>query len=66
MKIAFDIELMKPGCALLQAAMGGTEGIANYFDSRDWIIAPTKGMKIYEVDKAQLLQIVEKVKASIA
>ncbi len=61
LKIAFDIELMRPGCALIQAAMGGTQGIANHFDADKWLIAPTTSMKLYEVNEYQLVQLVQKV-----
>ena len=62
MQIAFDIELMRPGCALIQAAMGGTQGIANHFDAEQWLIVPTLDMKLYEVNEYQLVQLVQKVK----
>ncbi len=61
MKIAFDIELMRPGSDLIQVAMGGTEGIANRFDTEDWIEATSTDMKLYEVTDEQLIQLVQKV-----
>lgn len=62
LKIAFDIKTMKPGCALIQAAMGGTPGIANHFSADDWEIAPTPGMRVYEVTPEQLTQLIKRVK----
>ncbi len=61
MKVVFDIRQMKPGCALLQAALGGTEGIANVFPAEAWLIAPTDDLKVYEVNECQLNQLIEKV-----
>lgn len=62
MKIAFDIKQMKPGCALLQAAMGCDSHISNYFDSKHWLLAPTDDLCVYEITKEQLEALVEKVK----
>ncbi len=64
MKIAFDIDVMKPGCPLIQAAMGGSPGIANHFSAEDWQIAPTPGMAVYEVTPEQLIQLIEKVETA--
>ncbi len=65
MKIAFDVELVQPGCAIIQAAMGGTLGIANKFNSEDWLVVPTSGMKLYEVTEEQLIFLVQKVEGRI-
>ena len=61
MKIAFDIDVMKPGCAIIQAAMGGTEGVASAFPVESWQITPTPGMKLREITPEQLIQLVEMV-----
>lgn len=63
MKIAFDIDKMKPACVLLQAAMGGDPEAANAFNSKHWLIAPTEGMKVYPVTDEQLRALVAKVEA---
>lgn len=59
MKLVFDINLMRPGCALLQAAMGGDEGVANRFHAEAWLLAPTPAMKAYEVTPEQYDKIVK-------
>lgn len=63
--LAFDRELMKPGCALLQAALGGTLGIANLFPSETWIVFPTPELKLYLLTKRQLLEVVSFVKGEL-
>lgn len=60
MKIVFDIKLRRPGCAILQAAYGGT--IPNMvfgikFPSETWLKSPTSDMGTYEVTEAQLEQL---------
>ena len=64
MKIAFDIKLMRPGCVLVAAAMGGDPQVANEFDTRDWLLVPTPNMGVYDVTPDQLRQLVSKVKAA--
>jgi hypothetical protein len=56
--IAYDVRLRQPGCAILQAAMGATMGIANHFDSKTWLLHPTPDMRLYEVTEAQLPALV--------
>lgn len=57
--LVFDRELMKPGCALLQAALGGTLGISNLFPSETSLTFPTPELKLYLLTKEQLLEVVE-------
>ena len=59
MKIAFDIELMKPGCVLLQASLGGDPQLASRFDTRHWLLYPTPNLRVYEVTEEQLNQLVQ-------
>jgi hypothetical protein len=49
MRIAFDIELMRPGCPIVQPVMGGNTNAADWFDPEDWLLAPTEGMRVYEL-----------------
>ncbi len=60
-RLVVDVELRRPGCALLQAAMGGDPGIANLFDADKWLIAPTPAMKCYSISDEQLEQFREEV-----
>ena len=59
MKIAYDIILMRPGCAILQAALGGSPEIKTLFPTETWLQAPTEDMKVYEVSQEQLKQLVK-------
>jgi hypothetical protein len=49
---------MKPGCVLLQASYGCESCIAHEFDTRDWLLAPTPDLKVYEVTEEQLKKLV--------
>jgi hypothetical protein len=61
MKVAFDLELMRPGCALLQAALGAGTSIAQHFPVESWLLFPTPGLKVYELTDEQLPKLVEMV-----
>ena len=65
MKIAFDVEQMRPGCALLQAGLGCGTSIAHHFPVESWLLAPTEGLKVYEVTEAQLEKLVGMVNAKL-
>lgn len=60
MKVLYDTELLRPGCVLLQAAYGCPLEAAHAFDSRDWLVAPTPAMRVYEVTDEQLPLLVKK------
>lgn len=59
-RLMFDIKEMKPGCALLQAAVGSAH-IASAFDPAVWLVVPTPDMKVYEITKDQLGILVARV-----
>lgn len=59
MKIAFDADLRRPGCVLLQAALGGTPELASHFPTESWLVAPTPGLRLYEVTEDQLEILVQ-------
>jgi hypothetical protein len=63
MKIAYDAVLQRPGCALLQAALGGHMGIASKFPTSSWLLAPTENLRVYEVTPAQLAVLIARAKA---
>lgn len=65
-KIVFDIQLMKPACALLQAAYGGDAALAQHFPLDSWLLFPTAGMHVYEITDEQLPHLVEKVKTAMS
>jgi hypothetical protein len=56
MKIAFDVDQVRPGCVLLQAAMvreGRPQNFLDLFPSETWTLDPT-GLAVYEVTEEQL------------
>jgi hypothetical protein len=56
-RIAYDCDLRKVGCVLLQAALGGTvpnDLFHRYFSPESWLLAPTPNLKCYPVTEAQL------------
>ncbi len=58
--IAYDAVRKRPGCVLLQAALGATisnREIMEHFDTEDWLLAPTDDMKVYEVTPEQLVKL---------
>lgn len=62
MKIAYDIKLMRPGCAIIQSALGGSPEIKNLFPVETWLEAPTEDMKVYEVSEKQLEELIRRSK----
>lgn len=52
-RFAYDTVLKRPGCALLQAAMGcDASKLYDFFLPEDWLLAPTPDLKVYGGDKA--------------
>jgi hypothetical protein len=58
MRIAFDIKLKRPGCVLIQAAMGATAGVASKFPTESWLLSPTPDMRVYPLTDDQLSKLV--------
>jgi len=57
-KIVFSVKERRPGCVLLQAAMGGTvPKFGQLFPHETWLTAPTDDMASYEVTDDQLQQL---------
>jgi hypothetical protein len=56
LRLAYDTDLCRPGCVLLQAAMGGSTEAAQLFDTKSWLLAPTPGLKVRQVDDAELMR----------
>lgn len=61
MKLAFDMTLRRPGCALIQAAFGGDTSASSSFDVGTWLVFPTPEMRLYELDEATLSKVAEAV-----
>ena len=54
-RIVFSPKECRPGCVLLQAAMGGTvPSFESLFPAETWLIAPTDDMAAYPADDAIL------------
>lgn len=44
--MVYDTDLYRPACVLLQAAYRADQGALNeFFESQDWLVQPTPGMK---------------------
>jgi hypothetical protein len=55
--VVYDLKLRKPGCVLLQAAMGGT--VPNdTFPPTCWLTELTPDMKAYSITDEQLEELV--------
>lgn len=50
---------MRPGCVLLQATFGCEGRMADHFDTKHWLLAPTDNLKVYDVTEDQLKQLVK-------
>lgn len=57
--LVYDLKLRRPACALLQAALGGSPGMANSFPSEHWLIAPTPDMKAYQISDEELAGVIQ-------
>ena len=60
MKIAFDIQQMRPGCVLIQAILGDSPGVLRASPAACWVQASTPGMALYEITAEQLAILVNK------
>lgn len=60
--IVFNVDKMRPACAILQTALGGDQGIAHLFPADTWSVDPN-GLKLYKVSEGQLDQLVKAVTA---
>lgn len=56
--IAYDLTLRRPGCVLLQAALGATVSGFDLARMSGWLLAPTDDLKLYSVDDEQLEQLI--------
>ena len=62
LKIAFDIDQMRPGCSLLQAAYGCPPNLADLFPIESWLLEPSEGLRVYNIERQQLTQLIEKTR----
>lgn len=57
MRIAFSTVLRRPGCVIVQAALGGTvpnDLFEKYFPAETWLTSPTDDMQVYKASKGTL------------
>ena len=56
LRVVFDTKLMKVGCVLLQAMMGGlsTDELHRHFDPKHWFVTPTPDMALYAISQEEL------------
>lgn len=60
-KIAFDAKLKRPGCVLLQAALGCDSRIAQEFPTSSWLLSPTDDLKIYALTEPWQLEALVRI-----
>lgn len=58
MRVAFDTELMRPGCVIVAAMMGADTEPCSHFEVDTWLLAPTPGMRVFETTPEQLAKLV--------
>jgi len=63
----FDAKLMRPGCVLLQAAMGGDQYVVSeFFPPETWLVFPTPDLATYPMPtREQLKALAEKAKMAV-
>jgi hypothetical protein len=64
--LVYDLKLARPACVLLQAAMGGSPGVAQQFPSEHWLLAPTPDMKRYVISDEDLAGLIEHHRKMVA
>jgi len=64
--LVYDFDHKRPACAIIQAACGcNTNSKAfQYFDSEDWLISPTPGMRKIEGTDSQWQKAAEITRAN--
>ncbi len=69
MRIAFDVRLRRPGCVLVQAALGASVPgtlFQRHFPHETWLTAPTDDMQVYPVTEEQLAKLSVMAAAAVA
>jgi hypothetical protein len=65
-RIAYDMELKRPGCVLLQAMFGcfvndeNASNPANHFNSDLWIVNGISGLQVYDVPTKKMFSKIVK------
>ncbi len=69
MRIAFDTRLRRPGCVLVQAALGASvpgDLFQRHIPCETWLVSPTDDMQVYPVTEGQLAQLSVMARAAVA
>lgn len=65
-RLLYDPKLRRPGCVLLQAAMGCDHHLlGRLFPAETWLAYPTPDMGCYEADPWQLIALAEMSKEAV-
>lgn len=59
MRIAYDTVLKRPACVLVAAGVGGDTHLAQLFETKYWLLAPTENLSVYEVTEEQLKKLIK-------
>ncbi len=59
--ILMDITIMKVGCPILQAILGGNSRVPKHVDSDRWFMDPTDNMKLYYITSEQEDALIRKL-----
>ena len=57
-RIAYDTKLRRPGCVMIQAALGCEPRVAHLFPSESWLVDMTPDMRVYTVLDGQIDRLV--------
>jgi hypothetical protein len=57
--IAYDTELLRPGCVLVQVGLGATIPNEKLMLLDNWLTAPTDAMRILPLDDAMFEELVK-------
>lgn len=60
MRLCYDFKLLRPGCVLLAAAMGGDSNLAKRFPSEMWLLDLTPDLKVYELTEGEFEFLLKK------
>lgn len=64
MRVAFDVNLGRPGCVLVAALMGCDTRWLGRVPSSTWLTVPTEDMAVYEATPEQVDILVRRLNAS--
>lgn len=59
MTIAYDTELLRPGCVLVQRALGATIPTEDLGRLDNWLLSPTKAMQVLPITDEQFERLVK-------